>query len=75
MTGIVAGQTFRGEAVLPKVENDGFYRIHISPEISTHLNPSFANIRIVDQTNKEVPYLLQEEAPAYHTQVFMEYEV
>lgn len=68
-------QTFRGEASLPKVEADGFYRIFISPELSTHLNSGFTNIRIYDQQNHETPYLFQQEDPVKYSQVFREYEI
>jgi hypothetical protein len=69
------GQSFVGDASLPKVDKDGFYRIGISPEISTHANSTFSNIRIIDSQNKEVPYLFEKEYPAYFTKVFKEYEV
>ncbi len=68
-------QSFKGEANLPKVEADGFYRIFISPEISTHLNFDFTNIRIYDGGDKETPYLFQEESPIYYSQRFKEYEI
>src|SRR5687767_15355954 len=68
-------QTFRGEASLPKVEKDGFYRIFISPEITVHLNTEFTNLRIYDQQNKEIPYLFQQENPVKYSQAFREYEV
>ena len=69
------GQTFKGEANVPVVEKDGFYRIFISPEISTHLNNDVSNVRIHGKDGKEVPYLLQEEIPTQYTQVFRTYEI
>lgn len=68
-------QSFKGEATLPPVDVDGFYRIFIQPSLSPYLNGDFTNIRIYDQGNKEVPYLFQQEAPTYYTQVFKEYEI
>ena len=68
-------QTFRGEASVPRVESDGFYRIFISPSLSTHLNADFTNIRVYDQQNKEIPYLLQQEVPVKFTRAFREYEI
>jgi hypothetical protein len=68
-------QTFKGQTTIPAVEKDGFYRVFISPEMTTHLNENLSNIRIYDGLNKEVPYLLQEEIPAQYTQVFKEYEI
>ncbi len=68
-------QQFKGEAPLPSVDADGFYRIIISPEASPYFNSEFSNIRIYDQQNTEVPYLYQEEEPVYHSEKFKEYEI
>jgi hypothetical protein len=68
-------QTFKGEANIPAVDKDGFYRIFISPEVSTHLNSTLSNVRIYGSKDKEVPYLLQEEIPTQYTQVFKKYEI
>lgn len=72
---VAFAQTFRGEASLPKVETDGFYRVSLSPQLSPHVNSNFSNIRIYDQQNKEVPYLFQQEDPIHYTQVFRSYEI
>src|SRR5688572_2846768 len=72
---VAFAQTFRGEASLPKVGADGFYRISLSPQLSPHVNSNFSNIRIYDQQNKEVPYLFQQEDPIHYTQVFRNYEI
>lgn len=68
-------QKFKGEASIPAVERDGFYRVFLSPSLSTHLNRDLSNLRIYDQQNKEVPYLLQQESPVRYTQAFKEYEI
>src|SRR5688572_8794052 len=72
-TGIA--QTFRGESPLSKVETDGFYRIAVTPELTTHLNENFTNIRIIDSKGVEVPYLFQQEKPEYHTLQFKTYAI
>ncbi len=54
-----SSQSFEAEATIPGVEADGFYRIFISPAINVYLNNDFSDIRIYDQRNQEVPYLLQ----------------
>lgn len=69
------GQDFKGEASIPRVEADGFYRIDLSPELSAHTNITFSNIRVQDQQKKEVPYLYQQEALRYYTEVFKAYEI
>lgn len=72
---VCRGQTFKGEASLPAIEADGFYKIFIYPQLDPYLNREFSNIRIYDHNNKEVPYLFQEEQLIYHTQQFWEYEI
>jgi hypothetical protein len=69
------GQQFRGEAVLPAVRADGFYRIAVSPAFGAHLNSAFSNLRIYDRDQKEVPYIFQQEEPAYYTTQFKPYEI
>lgn len=68
------GQSFIADAPLQSVPEDGFYKIPITPDLSPYLNTAFTNIRIYDEGNEEVPYLLQEEA-SHTTQEFKEYEI
>jgi len=75
ISGICRGQTFVGEAALPLVEKDGFYDISLTPEISQYLNGGFTNVRILDDKNREVPYLLRVEVPHRLTQIFRDYTI
>ena len=68
-------QSFKSEAHLPPIPEDGFYRIFISSDIAVHLNTSFSNVRIYDSQETEIPYLLQDEAPSYISQEFKEYKI
>jgi hypothetical protein len=70
-----SAQTYTHTAALPAVEKDGFYRIMLSPELGSFLSTDFANVRLFDKQNKEVPFLIDEE-PAYHTtQQFHDYTI
>lgn len=71
----VYAQQGRMEVGLSKVASDGFYRVHISSELLTALNPDLSNARIYNQAGKELPYILQIESPLYYTQQFKSYEV
>lgn len=71
----VCAQSFIGEASLPPVAKDGFYRIKISPEAAIYLTNDFNNIRIYDNADKEVPFILQEEEANRTTQEFKDYEI
>lgn len=69
------GQTFKGEASLPAVEKDGFYKIIIAPEIAPYLNDNLSDIRVYDSKRVEVPYVMQTESSQYHSERFVEYEI
>lgn len=73
--GTIYGQEFLTEAKLQSVETDGFYRIDISPPLSTYTNAAFSNIRIYNQQKTEVPYLFQQEALQYYSTQFKPYEI
>jgi hypothetical protein len=68
-------QGFAGEARLSQVSADGFYRVTLTPEVSAYLSDGFHDIRIFDAQNKEVPFLMEEERPAYSFRTFNEYEI
>ena len=70
---ICMGQTYVAEAELAPVDKEGFYNIILTPDKSQYLNSSFTNIRILDEDNKEVPYLLRADVPHMVTEVFREY--
>lgn len=72
---VSVAQVFTGEATLPKVEKDGFYRIPLTPELTKYLTDDFSNIRIYNSANAEVPYVLETESPRYFTEEFKEYEI
>lgn len=70
-----SGQSFKGEAAIPPVETDGFYRVLISPQINFHLNDGLSDIRIYDNKDHEVPYIFQRESRKYYEERFVEYEI
>ncbi len=75
LASVCQAQEFVGESQLPKVETDGFYRIAISPDMTTHLNDNFTNVRIIDSKGVEVPYLFQVEKPSHYTMKFKTYKI
>ena len=75
LSSVSFAQTFVAETQLPKVESDGFYNIALTPETSAYLNNGFTNIRIFDEQNREVPYMLQVDVPHTVTEVFREYSI
>jgi len=71
----VYGQEFVGQATIPPVPTDGFYRIDISSPLNPLLNPDFSNLRIHDRAGQEVPFIIQEGVAVQHTEEFKEYDI
>jgi hypothetical protein len=68
-------QPFIGEALLPTVPKDGFYRILISAPASAYMNAEFDNIRIYDKKEIEIPFLLQQEEIRTTSYQFKDYQI
>lgn len=60
---------------LPRVPQNGFYRIPLPPELVSRLNAGFTNLRIYDSLQQEAPYLLQSEVPLITSEKFSEYPI
>lgn len=52
-------QHFKYEASVQKPDSNGFYAINITPELSSHVKTDFSDIRIMDDHNKQVPFLIR----------------
>ena len=52
---------FRYIAGLEAVERSGFYQIDLAPSIVAKLQPALQDLRIVDATGRQIPYLLQSD--------------
>lgn len=62
-----------GEAAVPAAGASGFYRIPLSLDVTSLANEQFGNIRIVDDANTEVPYLLRQEEPVFNSTAYKSY--
>jgi hypothetical protein len=71
----LSGQNYIIESKLPKVANDGFYRVLLEPSLTSYLNSDFSNIRFYDSDNKETAYFLKFEIPLLYNTTFKEYEI
>ena len=59
----VAGQSFRLRAEVEAIGQSGYHRIHLPPDVVGRLNANLTDIRLYDQQQREVPYLLTRESP------------
>ena len=71
----VNGQSFNYKADIEHVNENGFYKILLSPEITSKLNSQFFDIRLFDTNNTEVPYILNREQSVNERELFVEYDI
>ena len=69
------GQPFRYRADVEVVAQRGFCQITLPPPVLGHLNEQLSDIRLYDDRQREVPYLLRREKPVQYSTLFREYEV
>ena len=67
-------QNFSHEAKLPEVKENGFYNILLTPEVTQHLKYNLSDVRIYDEQQKEIPYILKSENSS-SSNVFTEYSI
>lgn len=67
-------QDFIAEGDLGECDATGFYKFEIGPALSSWLTPGFANLRIIDESGQQVPYVV-ENGSAYETKTFVEYRL
>lgn len=53
----ISAQQYMFEAEIINNEKDGFYKIYLTPEISSRLQQNFPDLRIVNENNEEIPFL------------------
>jgi hypothetical protein len=68
-------QSYSGKASLSKISQDDFYSIVLTPEITSQLLQSNADIRIINSKGVEVPYIYENETAVYRSTAFIEYPV
>lgn len=56
---LLNAQGFRVKAPVAKVQASGFYKIMINPDLSAHARADLSDIRIVNQQNTQIPYIVQ----------------
>ncbi|MCF6241355.1 MAG: hypothetical protein L3J74_08435 [Bacteroidales bacterium] len=56
---IAFAQDFKLEAKLEKIDESGFYKIKLSPELISAMENFPADIRIFDEENNEIPYIFK----------------
>ncbi|MBI9069574.1 MAG: hypothetical protein JEZ09_19920 [Salinivirgaceae bacterium] len=69
------GQDFLYKADVISPSESGFYKIQLTPEITSKLNNQFYDIRLYDENNTEIPYIFYSESKRMEQDLFVEYEI
>ena len=65
-----AQQGFLKSAAIDSVPAAGFYQLNLLPNLAAYLQPDMRDIRIVDNTGKQIPYLLKSDLPVFRENKF-----
>ena len=68
-------QEFKSKAFLKPVDQTGFYQLAITPELSAHSKSDLSDIRILDEKNRQVPYLIRTSSGVSIQEPFIELPV
>ncbi|GAB4015833.1 hypothetical protein GCM10028808_42350 [Spirosoma migulaei] len=74
ITFISKAQSFRFQANVDTVQQSGFHRIMLPPNVVGQLNASLTDIRLYDGQQKEVPYVLIRQQPE-QVSSFADYDI
>ncbi len=64
------GQSFKYEAKIDPVSKAGFYAIYMTPALSSYVRTDFNDLRINDEKNNPVPWILGSNIPASNPDLF-----
>jgi len=62
-------------AIEDSVATDGFYNIVIMPEVGAALQDAYTDIRLLNEKNEEIPYILKREDAFFSNVRFIEYPI
>ncbi len=62
---IAFSQTYNWQAKLESVKNPGYYEIFLSSDVTSHLHHAFPDIRLYDNKNNEIQYIINQKKIIY----------
>lgn len=71
----VHAQEFNYQAEVPAVTSRGYYSLVLSPQLLGKQGGDLADLRLLNDQNQEVPYLLRKERDVAVTSLYKEYEI
>jgi hypothetical protein len=73
--GFLTAQSFNYRWKLDTISKSGFHRLLITPEISRFLRADFNDLRIVDDSNRNVPHIIKGVGVNWVEQLFKEFPI
>lgn len=70
----IRAQSFRFRADVDSVQQSGYYQILLPPNVVGRLNDNLTDVRIYDNRDHEIPYLLTRQQPT-QTAPFTDYQI
>jgi hypothetical protein len=70
LSGGSAQTSFRKNVRLDSTKTPGFYQVNLSPAVCAALQQDMRDIRIIDATGKQVPYILRSDLPIFKDSKF-----
>jgi hypothetical protein len=71
----IEAQEFKWLSNLPVVHYEGYYKVQLVPEIVSKLNSNLSDIRIFDDEENEIPYIVENEKSFEYKDYFVEYKI
>ena len=68
-----AQNNFAYKASIDTIRNTGFYKLNLAPKIIAKCKPGLEDIRIFDDTQKQVSYILKNDLPIFKKENFIEF--
>jgi len=68
-------QQFAYAAKIDEIKTSGFYKIPILPQVNAKLQLSSFDLRIVNEQNKQIAYIIEQEEATFKTQHFIDFPI
>ncbi|RDV13169.1 hypothetical protein DXT99_20700 [Pontibacter diazotrophicus] len=72
---LTRAQEYNWKAPVAPAPEKGYYRILLSPEVRGNLQADLSDVRLMNEQQQEVPYLLRSEQPVQYKKLFKPYTI
>lgn len=75
LVNMVYAQKFEVKAAVEPVGISKFYKIPVRPDLTAHIKADLSDLRITDQNNKQVPFIIRSSLPVISDGSFIEFPI